>query len=500
MFNAMNEIDAVPLGYDVANLGLNNQKIALLGLFAKALHSTKSLVLPSLCNFDSLAARHTKVSLRLAFSEDHLFTFGRAYGIDVHVDRTFEDADGWGCFCFGTGKLGKDMIGGLEALDGFNGQFFRSLVPLIISTDSFKRLLRVVFDERRVTTVCQLRIEKDWIAQAEVIKSKPNEFEDDPAPSFREIFVKMLNTIPADRLGQTVYVVCDENSLPVPKETIRAEVKATFGISIIWKSDILTADEMRQLSVLDQSIIDFEIAVRSPIFVGLSRSTFSNGVSIESFCRQGVLSESHYIYNLRGLKLGVRHDYGVHVDPAEVTRTLYRRRALIPITPDDCSWPVAISAHFSTIGDFTTLSGSVAGGRHVSLVVGTSAADAKTVEGFQIKFKDGSVDGGIEYRARMYDGVWTDFGRDGQYVGSRGISGRVTGFTASLTGRLALSYECICVGVFAGHERVVEARWGGECASHDLAPLVAMQLVFRPLTSLVPPSNKSEFPKLPAPI
>jgi hypothetical protein len=467
------------IGYSVPKLGLNNQKLALLGLFTRAAASGKAVVLPALCNYDTALGNHGSIELERAYSIPHLLRFAKAFGVEVVRRDSFEDVDGWGSFCLGAEALGRDIIRGAEMLDGFTCQFFRHLQPVVTASDIFKKLFLEVFVARKLKLVCQLRIEKDWVTHAATLRENSDGFSDDPAPSYAEIFLKIISTLSADAIGRQVYVVCDENSLPVGKETIRNEMAAAFGLTLIWKSDILSAAEMQLLSVLDQSIIDFEMAVRAPAFVGLTRSTFSNAVTAEAFCRRGKLPMNHYIYNQMGPQLGVRHDYGAHVDPGEATNPLYRRTALVADSIGDCVWPAVLTAHLSQRGDFRTGNGAVAGGRRVPLVVGVRGDKGRWIEGFSLEILGGG-NGGIEYRGRLAGGEWTGWVGPGGFVGSKGLGQGLTGFAVRLTGQWALSYECVCVGSFSGNTELIQGRHGQECASQDGSPLEAIQLVFRP--------------------
>ena len=65
-----------------------------------------------------------------------------------------------------------------------------------------------------------------------------------------------------------------------------------------------------QLTRLDLSLIDFEIAKHSRRFVGLTSSTFSNMLGIEKFANTGQPVTGHYIYNRLGDAVVERKDNG----------------------------------------------------------------------------------------------------------------------------------------------------------------------------------------------
>jgi hypothetical protein len=60
------------------------------------------------------------------------------------------------------------------------------------------------------------------------------------------------------------------------------------------------------------------------------------------------------------------------------------------------------------------------------------------------------------------------------------------GFCVRLTGKIALSYECVYLGSFAGVPELVEARNGEGCVAQSGANLEAMQVVFRHVKSVAP--------------
>ena len=63
--------------------------------------------------------------------------------------------------------------------------------------------------------------------------------------------------------------------------------------------------------------IDFEIACSAPVFIGTSRSSFSNAVVLNRYIRGN--GES-YLYNLSDNKCHLRHDAGLFPDALEATQ------------------------------------------------------------------------------------------------------------------------------------------------------------------------------------
>ncbi len=468
------------IGYPELSLGLNNQKLALFGLFSTAQVQKRPLTLPQFCKFDAVRGNHTLVPLGEVYSVPHLKRFAGVFGLHIIDGPPAETQDGWSSFIAGCERHGRDAIKGTGAFDEFTWQFFRNLVPLVTGDQIFQHLRDEIYIRRGIKLVIQLRIEQDWIDQIERLKAYPTTFVDEIGPSYQEILQKTKNSIHEGDLTRTAYIVCDEENLPTPKEDIRAEALEQFGMSLVWKSDILTADEMASLSALDKSLIDFEMAARAPHFVGFSRSTFANLAYFESFCRGLSPEPAHFIYNCTGPLLGQRYDFGTFVDPAQVTDKLFRRAPLLPDRADDCLWPATLNAYLAYIGDFSSSTGSISGTRRGHLVAGVPGDTTRLIEGFSISLA-WTLPGGIEYRARLATGEWTPWQPGGTFVGTRGQGAALRGFAARLTGKLALSYECVCIGSFNGAPWLVQARGGQDCASEGGEELAAMQIIFRPV-------------------
>lgn len=233
------------------------------------------------------------------------------------------------------------------------------------------------------------------------------------------------------------------------------------------------------MTILDLSLLDFEMAVRAPYFVGLSRSTFSDLAGFERVCRTRRNLENHYIYNVPGDGLGRRMDNGSQVLPKRVLSRLLRRDPLIERCEDDYRWPATLTAHISNFGNLSTDSCLVIGAQANPLVCGVRGGSLEVIEGFLLHL-DHSTPVKVEYRALLDDETWTPWTQDGLFVGTEGQSRALFGFSVNLIGDQALGIECLCAGSFAGHPDVVVVRSGEDCRSSDGAKLEAMQIVFRP--------------------
>jgi hypothetical protein len=393
---------------------------------------------------------------------------------------SYDDINGWAAFQGGAKRLTPDGSRGITALNEFMCQFFRCLRPVITQTAIFRKLYDGVFEKSGITLTSQLRIEKDWIRYSnEDLKALENSGED-YLPSFQRILEKIKNTF-SDQCTM-IYIVCDEANLPTTKDEIKRDVYGRYQIYPLWKSDILSADELSGLSLLDLSLIDFEMSVRSPNFVGVTRSTFSMMAAFESFSRKGDWLSNQYIYDAPGDVVLQRFDNGSTNSPAKATNRLLLRERLTPQSPDDCFWPMNLTAHISTYGDFTSSGPAIIGVRSGPLVCGVRGDPLKFIEGFEVTLGH-NLPCEFEYKAKLDDGTWTHWSRPGTFVGSRGVGKKLRGFAARLTGPHAVNFECTCVGGFVGVPEPIFSGEEGECSNDKGAFLEAMQIIIRPSLS-----------------
>jgi hypothetical protein len=466
----------LPIGYPQLRLGLNNQKMALLGLVNTAFQSKRPMTLPYFVNFDPQGHNHIDVAFSDIFSMSDFKKFAAGFGIEILDGEPLETTDGWASFQAGAHVIGQNAIHGAGGLDGLTYQFFRHLKPRVTHTPLFEKLSNSVFAARAIEIVAQFRIERDWMEAANSIREKEPFATDDYAPDYLRIISKIVSSCPEPI--RKLYVVCDESNLPVSKAEMQITSLDRYGVELVFKTDILSPDELRHVSSLELSIIDFEMAVSAPIFVGFTRSTFSNLVSFETLCRRRSPSLTHYIYNVPGDRIASRCDSGAHVAVSAATDPIHLREPLIPATVHDCLWPASLTAHISNHGDLESRNALIPGTRTGHLVCGIRHNPLHLIEGFSIDFPAG-LPGALEYRARLHDGLWTDWKPPGSFVGSTGERRALRGFAVRLTGQLALGYDAICVGSFADAEALVISSGGEPCATPDLKALEALQIIFR---------------------
>jgi hypothetical protein len=464
------------MGYKRFEVGLNNQKIALFGMVLAARETRRPVVLPDLCNFNPSSGAHAGVPFDQVYPVEGLYRFARAFGIEIRASPPIETVPAWDCFVKGSTRIAIEGARALAAVDDVAGHFFRNLRPHLASGMAFNKLRAAVFRLAAIRVVVQLRVEKDWNRYATGTLATMLPETEDYNPSFLEIIGKVRTELGPE--CDTVFIVCDEADLPTSKAAIRDAVMARYGVRLVWKSDVLATEELDTLSTLERSILDFELSIQAPVFVGLSRSTFSNMVSFESLCRHRVQPTRHYIYNVPGEHLGRRRDNGARLVPHEVTHPLYERRPLLPLSCEDIHWRASLVAHVSTFGDLWSEAGFIVGVYAGAMVCGVRGDPAgRFIEGFGLVSGLSTLT--FEYRGKLDDGRWTGWMAPGNFVGTRGQNRPLHGFSVRLTGPLSLGFKCLCIGSFAGRPDLVVSGPGQDCVTDAPLKLEAMQILFR---------------------
>ena len=300
----------ITLAYEYNEGGLNNQKLALLGLFLRACSSGQPLALPSFYNLDHAGGARDVVPFGTVYDRDRFVSMLETFGVEVVAADPAPGSRGWEFFGLGAEHIALEVAAHRIGPDSPTCVFFRSLVP-VLRNDPRTAPLRYWLRAREPeSTVVQMRIETDWQLFSAITLKPTVGSTEDYLPHFGEIIAKVVNTFGFD-LGE-VYVVCDEASLPVPREEIRRVSREVFGVSLRWKSDLLLPHFLEGLSVIERSILDFDMALSADRFVGLTRSTFSNLATFERYCMTGAPVRRHYIYNIPGPKVLERHDNGAY--------------------------------------------------------------------------------------------------------------------------------------------------------------------------------------------
>ncbi|SER57027.1 hypothetical protein [Rhizobium sp. NFR03] len=305
------------LGYEWNDGGINNQKLALLGLVVAAYEQSKPLYLPKMFSKDQRETRSSLHDFGEIFDEQMFMALLARWDIARVDNPAIDYADriernGWKFFDFGAWILGSG--GGNGRSRDLVPDFFRSLVPLVTRSPSFLTICSGAFTELKLQVVNQLRIEEDWRIHCQYSLEPTIKHPEDYNLSAPEIIKKTKETLGV----LEVLVSCDERYVHIAKKDLTKEVYEATGVNIYWKSDFLARDVADDLTPIAASLIDFELAKLAKTFVGMSRSTFANLATFERFCRNHQDYREDYIYNLPSSRLGLRVDLGRSVNPLEV--------------------------------------------------------------------------------------------------------------------------------------------------------------------------------------
>jgi hypothetical protein len=304
------------LGFDWNDGGINNQKLALLGLVILGYEQAKPIYLPRIYSKDQRDTRSSLHAFEEVFDGSAFSSFLDRWSISTIPAPSRDYADrieraGWKFFDAGAWHLSPASQGKTKQIIA---DFFRSLVPLITRSSQFVEVCTSIFEEVGVETVTQLRIEEDWRIHCQYNLDPVLLQPEDYNISAAAIVGKVRDTL---GVGKTL-VSCDEPYIHMAKSDLTHEVYEATGVKIYWKSDFLDPEAFAALRPVDASLFDFEMTKLARTFVGMSRSTFANLATYERACRHFQDRGEDYIYNLPSSRLGKRSDMGRYVDPFEV--------------------------------------------------------------------------------------------------------------------------------------------------------------------------------------
>jgi len=130
--------------------------------------------------------------------------------------------------------------------------------------------------------------------------------------------------------------------------------------------------------------------------------------------------------------------------------------------------PLLLLAHIGVSGDQVSRQGCI-----------RSAIADRRIQGFSLHAPPAAA-AGILYRARLADGGWTDWVRNGEFAGTRGKNADLTGFAVRLDGASRENFAVDMIGEFAGAAELVEAHQGEDCVSFTAGgALSGMQVILR---------------------
>jgi hypothetical protein len=108
-----------------------------------------------------------------------------------------------------------------------------------------------------------------------------------------------------------------------------------------------------------------------------------------------------------------------------------------------------------------------------------STEQGQDIQGFRIDYQS-EAKGDLWYRARLSTGSWTDWVGLGRFVGTRGKSQDLTGFSVRLGYTWREEFDLELVGGFRDEPDDVVVRGGGDCISKSLSGrLSGMQVLLR---------------------
>ncbi len=139
----------------------------------------------------------------------------------------------------------------------------------------------------------------------------------------------------------------------------------------------------------------------------------------------------------------------------------------VPVSQINDPIRIAIFAHVGNFGDRRSTTGAM-----------RPMQPGQHIQGFAVTTPRTEV--GLEYRARLAQGAWTDWAPAPAFVGTRGRGQDLTGFAVRLTEAGRAAYEVSAIGAFGLDPEPVMVGDGEDCVPRQgLAPLAGMQIVLR---------------------
>ncbi len=452
------------IGFPYCDGGITNQKIAILNLFLAVKRQNIQIVLPKILNIDHVNANNFTRDFGDVFDIQALQNFCEMQKIKL-ASGEYEDVTGFLAFTFGSINIENFALAGRLTHYSFTAEFLRSLRPNILKTNTFLLLKDKVYKQTKVDGVIQLRIEKDWIKYSRDIGNFGET--DEYLPTFQRIMEKIRNSFPKNL--SKLYVVCDEKALSVHKNEIREQVLEEFGFQLFWKSDFIPPVELENFSNIELSLIDFEIAKLSSVFIGLTTSTFSNFITLERYFAKRSSVDNHYIYNAPGDFLSRRFDNGTFTKVDLATTRSQGDEFLFKTDLSHSEILGSLTTHIGYFGDFSS---------YGLLYSGYSLDRKHLIQGFMIElYPNQKIQ--LEYCSSSEVGVWTDWVQEGTFSGSRGMAKDLIGYAVRVVKGLPDDCEILAFGKFLDDDNIIEVTNGLPCVGSNNTPLAAMQIKVR---------------------
>ncbi len=286
--------------------------------FLDALETGAPLVLPAITQMDQVNWNFEAIPFGVVFDEGKIRDFAGRHGIEILGEPAEVYAGNYVDYFW---RMYREIETGLfddgnEVRDAFVVDLFNSLQPRVKELPAVEKIKQGAFGAAVETVAVQFRIERDW--EAHCRENMPNITgpEEELFVPFARIMEKIKFSLPETK---RIFAMCDEAALPVAPAALKDACWSHYRIYLVFKSDFLPRAEMARLKPVNLSLLDFEMALAAEVFVGTSRSTFSNLAGIQTYCASGKVPERHYIYNRRGPGLWRRTDGGRHADAVAAT-------------------------------------------------------------------------------------------------------------------------------------------------------------------------------------
>lgn len=463
------------ISYNGADVGLTNQKIAMVGLSHRAMREKKGIKLPPLVVFDPLGTElGRRVPFHIIYNMKNIVRILEAFSIpvlDASSDQ-YDVVDALECFQEGAERFGEVRSRGDAALYDLTCQLVRSFDLNADILDIIDPVSKFIFQEKKIEYCIQMRIEKDWeLHTRSVLHNLPLE---DNFPSALGILSKIKGKF--GKYFSSAFVMSDEKNMFFQKEDIKRTVEKETGVSLFWKSDIIDVSRYDSLTL---SLVDFCLASRSPYFIGTSHSTFSCFVTFEKYCRLRKPVRNHFIYNGESGGIDERFDNGTATRSSLVVEKTFARDVLLEKFSRDISLPMEVWAHISNIGEYVAKNSVCSFPSCSDLVVGTrDMPDRHRIEGFSIVLDHKILR--LRYKAILENGMETEWVSNKEYCGTRGEHLSLSGFAIEILGPEKLEIECVYGAIFSGDQRIAVARDGEFCrACNENGRLLTFQISFR---------------------
>ncbi len=141
---------------------------------------------------------------------------------------------------------------------------------------------------------------------------------------------------------------------------------------------------------------------------------------------------------------------------------------ILPPRPGDAAQAVAFAVHVGNAGEQVSERGSF-----------VAAQPGQNIQGFRLQASE-PFSADLSCRARLSDGTWSEWAGIDTFVGTRGRSRDLTGFSVRLAGDSPAGHDSVVAGLFRGETDPIVVGNGEPCeANAPGAALYGMQILAR---------------------